>query len=213
MSDDVVVGESRTSPWACLAACTICAITALIAATFNWTLIDCFPALIFLPGHLIAAIAPLAVCAIWALFEVFRLRRGGLVHAAPFLVCAVTVLLLFITPFTQIWLNGNFWWHRAERERIVWQVESGQLRPNVAHNGSLTALGGEQRNGSAGGNELMVETPASQPWVLFFTFRGINHYSGFLYVPGDGTPHAFMDLSDRRHQVVSYSKNWFFVAR
>jgi hypothetical protein len=72
MSDDVVVGESRTSPWACLAACTICAIIALIAATFDWTLIDCFRALIFLPGHLIAAIAPLAVCAIWALFEARR---------------------------------------------------------------------------------------------------------------------------------------------
>ena len=91
--------------------------------------------------------------------------------------------------------------------------ESGTLRPNVAHNGSLIALGRSGPNVSAGGNEMMVETRADKPWVLFFTFRGINHYSGFLHVPDGGDPDTFADLSERRHQIVPHAPGWYFVAR
>jgi hypothetical protein len=191
----------------------VCSLLAILAAAFDWTLLDWFPGLMFMPGHLFVTLIPLAACAIWAMAELFWVPRGGLRHAAPLLVCALAVLVLLHAPFTRIWLAGNFWWHLHARAEIVRQVEGGTLAPNVAHNSSLIALGRERRNVSAGGNDIKVETRDGKPWVLFFTFRGINHYSGFLHVPEGGDPGTFADLADRRHQVVAYAARWYFVAR
>jgi hypothetical protein len=200
-------------PWACLGLCIVFAAIALLAAAFEWTLIDSFPALMFMPGHLVVSLAPLVGGTIWAAAELRRVRRGGWWHAAPFAVCVATLLALQYLPFTRIWLDANFWWHRTEREPIVRQVEDGTLEPNVAHNGSLIALGDKTGKVSAGDNDIMIETRAGKPWVLFFTFRGINHYSGFLHMPDGGDPETFADLSERRHQIVQYAAGWYFVAR
>jgi hypothetical protein len=197
-------------PWVCFASCIAAALFAILAAALDWSLIDRFPALMFMPGHLLVSLVPLTLASIWSVLQLFRVRSGGLLHAAPLAVCATAFVILAGAPFTRIWLGANFWLHAAEREQIVRAVARGKLRPNVAHNASLIGLGPNRSHVSAGGNEIMVETRAGKPWVLFFTFRGINHYSGFLHVPDGGDPETF---ADRRHQIVPWTPTWYFVAR
>lgn len=202
-----------TRPVACLVSCIVAALVAILAAALDWSLIDWLPGLMFMPSHLVLTLIPLACGFVWATLELRNVRRGGLWHAAPFTACVAAIVLLQYAPFTRIWLHANFRLLQTERERIVGQIDSGELKPNVAHNASLIALGRSRRNVSAGGNEIKIEMRQGKAWVLFFTFRGINHYSGFLYVPDDGDPDTFADLAERRHQVVAFAPRWHFVAR
>ena len=146
----------RRPPWTCLGLCIAFALLALLTAAFEWSLIDQFPALVFMPGRLVVSLVPLAGGAIWAAAELRKTRRANLWPVAPLAVCVTAVIALQYLPFTRIWLDANFWWHRTVRERIVRQVEGGALAPNVAHNASLIALGRTVRNVSAGGNEIKV---------------------------------------------------------
>jgi hypothetical protein len=69
----------------------------------------------------------------------------------------VTLVLLQYAPLNKVALQQNFQWHRADRERIVARVQAGQLKPNVSYNENLIALGGNEPNVSAGGNDIVVD--------------------------------------------------------
>lgn len=190
-------------------------VVALLAAAFHWTLVDRVPALIFMPLTELASVVPLAAATLAAVVALVRARGLGRASRLALLVCSAAWIALATVPFTRIWLALNFRWHAAARERIVAEIASGKLKPNVDYNGALIALGPGEPHVSAGGNDVVVEMrEAGRPWVLFFTFRGVlNHYSGFLHVPDGGDPAAFGDLARRKHQVVRYAPGWYFVAR
>ena len=138
----------------------------------------------------------------------------GFKFAIPFLICAVTLVLLQYAPLNKVALQQNFHWHRADRERIVARVQAGQLKPNVSYNENLIALGGNEPNVSAGGNDIVVDQAQEGTYVLFLTSRGLKHYfTGFLYVPPGGDPKSFFEFEDKPpSQLVRYDKDWYFVA-
>lgn len=188
---------------------------ALLAAALHWTLVDLVPVLIFMPLAEPASVLPLAIATLVSVVVLARARGRGTANRLALLVCVGAWVALATVPFTRIWLAANFRWHAAARERIVGEIASGKLKPNVDYNASLIALGPGEPHVSAGGNDVVVEMrEGGRPWVLFFTFRGVlNHYSGFLYVPDGGDAETFGDLSHRKHQVVRYAPGWYFVAR
>jgi hypothetical protein len=178
------------------------------------TPLDDFPAgLLLIPLVLLIGL-PFFACGVWSVFLLTRIRQGGLKFASPLIVCTLTLAMLDTVPFMQISLQTNFWWHRTDREHIVTRVEAGELKPNVSYNSALIALGNTEPAVSVGGNDIVVEQTEAGPYVLFLTLRGFRHtFSGFLHVPNGSDPAKFFEFADMPPaRVVSYGKDWYFVA-
>jgi hypothetical protein len=193
------------------AAVAISAFT-LSVATFELAMAD-WPS-----GFVLLVVMPLMAltfcgCALWSATLLLRIQKGGLKFALPFLVCALTLAVLVYAPLHQIALQQNFYWHRQARDRIVAQVEAGELKPNVDYNKNLIALGDHEPNVSAR-NDIVVDEADEGTYVLFLTTRGLKHYfTGFLRVPPGGDPKKFFEFEDKPpSQLVRYDRDWYFVA-
>jgi hypothetical protein len=184
----------------------------LSVATFELAMAD-WPS-----GFVLLVVMPLMAltfcgCALWSATLLLRIQKGGLKFALPFLICALTLAVLVYAPLHQIALQQNFYWHRQARDRIVAQVEAGELKPNVDYNKNLIALGDREPNVSAR-NDIVVDEADEGTYVLFLTTRGLKHYfTGFLRVPPGGDPKKFFEFEDKPpSQLVRYDKDWYFVA-
>jgi len=197
---------------ALLAAATICAGT-LLLATFELSMAD-WPSGLVLLGILPLTALLFFGCCVWTATLLLRIRKGGVKFAIPFLISAASLALLQYAPLQTIALQRNFYWHRADRERIVARVEAGELKPNVDTNKSMIALGDNEPSVSAGGNDIVVDKAEGGTYVLFLTSRGLKHYfTGFLRVPPGSDPKDFFEFDDTPpSQLVHYDKDWYFVA-
>jgi hypothetical protein len=179
-----------------LLSCATVALVALWIAAFEKPMDD-LPGLVFFPLLPLTALA-LVGCSLWSVFLLTRMRRHGARFAGPFMVCALTFLALAYVPFTQLWLQGNFRWHLADRDRIVARVEAGEFTRNVAYNANMIALGDNEPMVSVRGNDIVVDQDADGSYVLFLTSRSIRHYfSGILHVPPGGDPAKFFEFADK----------------
>jgi hypothetical protein len=198
---------------AALAAATAISAFTLSVAIFELAIAD-WPS-----GFVLLVIVPLVALLffgsiVWSATLLLKVRSFGAKFALPFLICALTLAILTYAPLHQIALQQNFYWHRESRERIVARVEAGELKPNVAHNKNLIALGDREPNVSVGGNDIVVDETDEGTYVLFLTSRGLKHYfTGFLHVPPDGDPKKFFEFEDKPpSQLIRYDKDWYFVA-
>ena len=197
---------------AVLMATTVSIVTLLIAA-FELSMAD-WPSSIVLLGILPLVALAFFGCGLWSATLLMRVRRDGVKFAGPFLICALTLVILAYAPLQQIALQRNFDGHRTERERIVARVEAGDLKPNVDTNEKLIALGDSEPYVSAGGNDIVVDQTDQGTYVLFLTSRGLKRtFTGFLHVPPGGDPSKFLEFDDKPPtQLVRYGKDWYFVA-
>jgi hypothetical protein len=212
-TQEATTATDRPSVRSALLAATGISIGTLLLATFELSMAD-WPS-----GFVLLGILPLTAlvffgCCLWTATLLLRIPRGGAKFAIPFLMCAATLALLVYAPLQKVALQRNFSWHRADRERIVARVEAGELKPNVAYDKSLIALGANEPNVSAGGNEIVIDRAKDGAYVLFLTSRGLKHYfTGFLHVPPGGDPKNFFEFEDKPpSQLVRYDKDWYFVA-
>ncbi len=171
---ETMMAATRPSVRAALVAATIISAGTLLLATFELSMAD-WPS-----GFVLLGILPLTAllffgCGLWSATLLLRIRKDGVKFAIPFLICAATLALLVYAPLHKVALQRNFYWHRADRERIVARVEAGELKPNVAYNENLIALGGNEPNVSAGGNDIVVDQAGEGTYVLFLTSRGLKH--------------------------------------
>jgi hypothetical protein len=185
----------------------------LAVATFELAMGDWPSGFVLLVAVPLLALA-FCCCLVWSATLLLNIRSGGARFALPFLICAATLATLAYAPLHQIAQQQNFRWHRQDRERIVAQVEAGELKPNVAHNRNLIALGDAAPNVSAGGNDIVVDETDEGTYVLFLTSRGLKHaFTGFLRVPPDGDPKKFFEFENKPpSQLERYDKDWYFVA-
>jgi hypothetical protein len=206
------LGARRPSVRAGVLAAATVALVTLSIATFELSMGD-FPSALVLMGIVPLAALLFFACLVWSASQLLRVRRDGVKFAAPFAICAATLLMLQYAPLQQIYLNQNFWRHRADRDRIVERVENGELVPNVDYNKQLIALPRRDAGVSAGG-DIVIEDVDEGVYVLFLTSRGFKHYfTGFLRVPPNGDPRKFFEFADKPpSQLVRYDKEWWFVA-
>ena len=204
-------GPSVRAP---LIAAILISTATLVIAIFELAMAD-WPS-----GFVLLVLVPLAAltfigCGLWSMTLLLRIRRQGVKFGTPFLVYALTLALLEYAPLQQIALQRNFDWHRTSRERILARIEAGELKPNVAHDHNLIALGNGEANVSAGGNDIVLDRAENgHYYVLFLTSRGLKHnFSGFLHVPPGGDPKDFFEFDDKPpSRVIRYDKDWYFVA-
>lgn len=194
-----------------LAAAIVCLVT-LFIATFELSMGD-FPSALVLMGIVPLAALLFFACLLWSASQLLRIRKDGAKFAAPFAICAATLLVLQYAPLQQIYLGQNFWRHRADRVRIVEKVENGELLPNVDYNKNLIALPRRDADVSAGG-DIVIEDVDEGVYVLFLTSRGLKHYfTGFLRVPPNGDPKKFFEFADKPpSRLDRYDREWWFVA-
>jgi len=194
-----------------VAATAISVLTVLIA-TFEFSMAD-WPSSFVLLGILPLTALLFFACCVWSATQLLRIRNEGVKFASPFLVCALTLALLLYAPLQQVYLQRDFYWHRADRERIVARVEAGELKPNVEADENLIALGDAEPHVSAG-NDIVVDQADEGSYVLFLTSRGLKHsFTGFLRVPPGGDPKKFFEFDDKPPtQLEPYGKDWYFVA-
>ena len=187
-------------------------IAALLIATFELSMADWPSGVVLLVLVPVVALAFFG-CGLWSLTQLLRVRKDGVKFASPFLICAATLLILLYGPPQQIYLQYNFHWGRPDREQIIELVESGKLKPNVAHNENLIALGDKAPHVSAG-NDIVVDQSDDGTYVLFLTSRGLkHHFTGFLHTPPGGDPKKFFEFDDKPpSRLVPYGKDWYFVA-
>src|SRR3954467_6228049 len=204
--------ESASVRAGVLAAATVSLVT-LSIATFELSMAD-WPS-----GFVLMVILPLAAllffaCGLWSATQLLRIRKDGVRFAIPFLICALTLTALVYAPLQQIYLQHDFRARRADRERIVMQVENGELMPNVVDNKKVIAPGEREPYVSAGGNDIVIDDTDDGVYVLFLTSRGLKHYfSGFLRVPPGGDPKKFFEFSDKPpSRLVACDKDWWLVA-
>ncbi|MDR0634155.1 MAG: hypothetical protein LBF91_04175 [Azoarcus sp.] len=188
----------------------ISALVLLIALVFQWNVIDALTPFLGVP-LLGLAWFPVMLSAVLAVAHAYRNRSKGAYAFAPLIVTICTLLVAFFVPFTRLWLYANFHLNLSAREQVVAKVKSGTFRPNVAHSAKLIAL--PKNSGlSMGGDEIIVEGSSSNPYVFFFTFRGIlDNYSGFLWVPDGGKPEQFRDAGELGTEIEPFGGNWYFI--
>lgn len=194
-----------------LAALIVCLVT-LSVATFELSMGD-LPSAVVIMGIVPLAALLFFACLLWSASQLLRIRKDGAKFALPFAICAATLLALQYAPLQQIYLNQNFWRHRADRVRIVERVESGELQPNVDDNKNLIALSRRDAHVSAGG-DIVIDDVDEGAYVLFLTSRGLRRsFTGFLRVPPNGDPKKFFEFADKPPtQLDRYDKEWWFVA-
>lgn len=193
-------------------AATIVSTVTLAIAVFELSMAD-WPS-----GFVVLVILPLAAllffaCLLWSASQLLRIRRDGMKFALPFLICAATLAILVYAPLQKVYLGYDFKARRAEREKIVARVESGELFPNVSYNKNLIALGSDAPHVSAG-NDIVLDDRDEGAYVLFLTSRGLKHtFTGFLRVPPGGDPNKFFEFEDSPpRRLERYDTEWWFVA-
>jgi hypothetical protein len=186
------------------------AVAFLLVTAFQWDIVDFITPFLLVP--LLASVWLVVIFTmIWSLGYAYRYRREGPLVWVPFAISAMALLAAWFVPFTELWIRTNFHFKKAQRELVVAQVKNGELVPNVSHNPGLIALPSGM-DLSKGGDEIVVEGLPDEPYVFFFTFRGIlDNYSGFLWVPKGGRPEQFRDAAQPGTQIESFGDNWYFV--
>ena len=207
-----IAAAARPSVRAALVAATAISAATLAIATFELSMAD-WPSAFVLLGLVPLTALSFIGGGLWSVTLLLRIRNHGVKFAVPFLIYALTLLLLQYAPLERIALQRNFDWHRTNRERIVARVEAGELKPNVDYSKNLIALGDREAPVSAGG-DIVVDPVEKGAYVLFLTSRGLKHYfSGFLHVPDGARPEDFFEFDDKPpSRLVLYDKGWYFVA-
>lgn len=198
----------------CLRASLLASVLLVLTKALQWSIIDLVTGFLLDPFLALLWLF-LSATTVWGVVVLVRnAKLTGWRAASPLLVCLAGVACALFVPFTSIWLNANYHLLRHSRIQVVRRVQEGSLRPNVSYNQSLISLGLLSPPVSTGGNEIVVERHDGQPYVFFFTYRGVlDNFSGYLFVPTGGDPRKFSDLVDTAStQVERVESNWYFAA-
>ena len=153
------------------------------------------------------------VVLLWSIVHIKRKKRNNNIFSfSPLIVQLCSIIIIFTVPFTAILLDYDFNHNLADREKVVSQIISGELKPNESQHYTLILLPPEHRHLSKGGGDIMVEYHEEKIYVFFFTYRGIlDNFSGFMY-RSDGTPPQNGDFGGDYFQTKWIKDNWYWVA-
>lgn len=179
----------------------------------RWELIELLtpflePLWVELPAHA-SFLAMLLWSAVYAPRALRRRQRAALLALGVNLATIAAVLLI---PFGQIVVALDFRVHRAERERVVADVVSGTLQPNVGHSSAVIRVPPSYGRVSKGDNEIIVERDGGGLSITFFTVRGIvDNWSGFIY-RSDGHSPTEADIGGLILELIKLDDHWYWIA-
>src|SRR5262245_6095259 len=98
----------------------------LVVTAFEWSFVDVLTPFLF-PVLQIGVWLLFLGSTVWAALAFTYGDRRRLQEAVPLLVSVVVGIVVLTAPFTDLWLKVNWHWYKADRERIVRQVQEGKL--------------------------------------------------------------------------------------
>ncbi len=176
---------------------------------FRWWLIDLLFIFEFLLELLAGGLFLVSLLGSLSYF-VSRLRKRGHLKAfLPLGLQVLTLILVWLVPFTDLAVDLDFQLNLQARERVVALVKAGALRPNEH---DLARLAREDQHLSKGGGEIRIERDAQALMVFFFTFRGVtDNYSGFIYRSNPQAP-PVTAFGGEIVQIQKMRDHWFWAA-
>src|SRR5437660_12911129 len=111
--ETTALAAARPSVRTGVLAAAIVSLVTLSIATFELSLGD-FPSALVLMGIVPLAALLFFACLLWSASQLPRVRKDGVKFALPFAICVATLLMLQYAPLQQVYLNQNFWRHRAD---------------------------------------------------------------------------------------------------
>lgn len=128
----------------------------------------------------------------------------------PFSMQLITLVLLFVIPFSEMNLTLNFKSKKSKREDVVRLVENGTLKSS---NSDGTIIHLPQKYKSASQDGMIILNKGNGKYsILFLTNRGIlNSFSGFVYSPTNIKP-SQGDFYGHLTEIKKMEYHWFFVS-
>ena len=194
-----------------LATAATAALALIAAKAFYWHLAELLS--VFLCGPLLALLSmATAAVLLWSLAAAFR-TRGSWTRFFPAILCATALAAAWFAPFDALWLKADFLLRRRDRESIIAQLRSGAINARFPGNSiELVALPPSPAV-SRSGNDILVFGSREDPFVFFYTFRGVlDNYAGFLHVPPGHLPDEFTAAGDRPFLTRKFDDDWFFLS-
>lgn len=194
-----------------LAPAATAALALIAARAFYWHLAEWLS--VFLCGPLLALLSmATAAVLLWSLAAAFR-TRGSWSRFLPAILCTTAFAAAWFVPFDALWLKADFLLRRSDRESVIAQLRSGAINARFpGHSIELVALPSSPAV-SRSGNDILVFGSREDPFVFFYTFRGvIDNYAGFLRVPPGHLPDEFIAAGDPPFLTRKFDDDWFFLS-
>ena len=191
------------------------AVTAALALTtakaYYWNLAEWLS--VFLCGPLLALLSIITTAVLlWSLAAALR-TRGSWSRFLPAIFCSTALAAAWLVPFDTLWLKADFLLRRRDRESVIAQLRSGAISARFPGNSiELVALPSSPAV-SRSGNDILVSGSREDPFVFFYTFRGVlDNYAGFLHVPPGHRPDEFIAAGEHPFLTRKFDDNWFFLS-
>ena len=104
----------------------------LLAMMFQWDIIDLLTPFLWMPLIALAWFL-VSLAAIWSIWYVIRHRSKGRSAIVPLAVSCGTLLAVFLVPFNDFWLYGNF----HLKKRVGWG-DAGTPTSRICYSPTLT---------------------------------------------------------------------------
>ena len=184
----------------------ISSLLVILNGFFQWSIMDIITPFLMIPVWLLL-FGFFIVVTVLAIIQLFKYK-----YWQPLAIQIVTILFLFYFPFTETMLDLDFKMHKADREKVVNMVQSGEIKYNVPDSPSLIRLPKQYDHLSKGGGEVIAVQTGEHYTILFFTFRGLlDNFSGFVYSP-NGKKAIEKDLDEDFIEIKKYAENWYWVS-
>jgi hypothetical protein len=203
--------NTKKSSWAPFTIVSIGFGICLIAITFfQWDLID-YLSVFFLPLLILVFWVVLAIITMTSLIYIpFQLKIIRWKSILPLIANIITILILYVVPFTSLWLDFKFRVNKQGYEQAIKMYENGEL--NEPNKSGYIELPSEYKYLSKGGGDIIVDNSDGITSIFFYTFRGIlGSSSGFIYRSNDSPPPQFLLRRDC-YQLERIEPKWFFCA-
>jgi hypothetical protein len=182
----------------------IVSVSLFLVSLLKW----CLPFPFFLLGTLLQAflVCLLVAAFFWSIIYIFyefkvKENRAFL----PLIINAIAILILLYFPFVKVWLKINFMVMESARTEVVGLVESRRL---ISDDRSQISLPPAYWFTSDDG-KIQLEGNS----ILFYTFRGIDNYAGFIYIPNNLAPQqGDIVFYGKAVEVAKFKDRWFWVS-
>jgi len=182
----------------------IVGVSLFLVSLLKW----CLPFPFFLLGLLLQAflVCLLLFAFCWSIIYCFREFKVKKTRAfLPLIINAIAVFILLYFPFVKVWLEINFLALESARTEVVALVESRGLISDDRNQISLpSAYWFTSDDGK-------IQLEGNN--ILFYTFRGIDNYAGFIYIPNNLAPQqGDIVFYGKAVEVAKFRDRWFWVS-
>lgn len=124
----------------------------------------------------------------------------------PLLIIFFTIFIIFLVPFKDISIKHRFKTDLNKREEIVKLIIAGD---SEKYSG-IVDLPKNYRHLSSS-EVVEVERSDKAITILFFVYRGLDDYTGYLYTSDEGDlPDGYIDCSNCESEKLT--ENWYWVS-